>query len=132
MFVVDSLTTNVTSSVNSTGEYVVSYIDNHLAFRYDYVLIYVALKVIQGGGAGTSGLLSNLRSYLWISVSQYTTREVQVIYDLMTYLMENSENVLTSKHHFTDEFLWSFAQPESPMAPPEKNWGGLASHGQRN
>ena len=79
--VVDSLTINVTTggnSTNTTGEYVVSYMDSHLAFRYDYVLIYVALKVIQGGGAGTSGLLSNLRSFLWISVSQYTTREVQV------------------------------------------------------
>jgi len=44
-----------------------------LAFRWDYVLIFVGLKVVQGGG-----LLSNIRSLLWISVEQYTTREVEV------------------------------------------------------
>lgn len=49
-----------------------------LAFRWDYVLIYVGLKVVQGGGAGGTGLLNNLRSLLWISVEQFTTREVQV------------------------------------------------------
>ncbi|CAG7835547.1 unnamed protein product [Allacma fusca] len=81
-YIVDSLTTNVNASSNlsSPKRYYVglTFEDLHLAFRWDFVLIYVALKVIQGGGAGTSGLLSNLRSFLWISVSQYTTREVQV------------------------------------------------------
>jgi hypothetical protein len=49
-----------------------------LQFRWDFILIFVGLKVVQGGGAGGTGLLNNLRSLLWISVEQYTTREVQV------------------------------------------------------
>ncbi|TKS66342.1 ATP-binding cassette sub-family B member 6, mitochondrial [Collichthys lucidus] len=42
------------------------------------VLIYVLLKFLQGGGAGTSGFVSNLRSFTWIRVQQYTNRVVQV------------------------------------------------------
>ncbi|XP_066544680.1 ATP-binding cassette sub-family B member 6 isoform X2 [Amia ocellicauda] len=42
------------------------------------VSIYVLLKILQGGGAGASGFVSNLRSFLWIRVQQYTNREVQV------------------------------------------------------
>lgn len=48
------------------------------AFCWDYVLIYVTLKFLQGGGTGGMGFLNNLRSLLWISVQQYTSREVQV------------------------------------------------------
>ncbi|CAL4080451.1 unnamed protein product, partial [Meganyctiphanes norvegica] len=47
-------------------------------FCWQYVLIYVGLKFLQGGGTGGMGLLNNLRSLLWISVQQYTSREVQV------------------------------------------------------
>ncbi|XP_063853359.1 ATP-binding cassette sub-family B member 6-like [Scylla paramamosain] len=47
-------------------------------FVWDAVLVYVALKFLQGGGTGGTGLLNNLRSLLWISVQQYTSREVQV------------------------------------------------------
>ncbi|XP_063595546.1 ATP-binding cassette sub-family B member 6-like [Penaeus indicus] len=47
-------------------------------FCWEYVLIYVALKFLQGGGTGGMGLLNNLRSLLWISVQQYTSREVQI------------------------------------------------------
>uniref|UniRef100_UPI001EAF8858 ATP-binding cassette sub-family B member 6-like n=1 Tax=Oncorhynchus gorbuscha TaxID=8017 RepID=UPI001EAF8858 len=42
------------------------------------VSIYVLLKFLQGGGAGTSGFISNLRSFLWTQVQQYTSRVVQV------------------------------------------------------
>jgi len=50
-----------------------------LVFRWDYILIYVGLKIVQGGGMGGTGLLNNIRSLLWISVEQFTTREVQVV-----------------------------------------------------
>lgn len=49
-----------------------------LAFRWDWVLIYVAFKFLQGGGTGSMGLLNNLRSFLWIRIQQYTTREIEV------------------------------------------------------
>ncbi|XP_069668711.1 ATP-binding cassette sub-family B member 6 isoform X2 [Periplaneta americana] len=49
-----------------------------LTFRWDWVLIYVAFKFLQGGGTGGMGLLNNLRSFLWIRIQQYTTREVEV------------------------------------------------------
>uniref|UniRef100_A0A8C5BIK8 ATP-binding cassette sub-family B member 6 n=1 Tax=Gadus morhua TaxID=8049 RepID=A0A8C5BIK8_GADMO len=42
------------------------------------VCVYVMLKFLQGGGAGASGFVSNLRSFLWIRVQQYTNRVVQV------------------------------------------------------
>ncbi|XP_034033300.1 ATP-binding cassette, sub-family B (MDR/TAP), member 6a [Thalassophryne amazonica] len=42
------------------------------------VCIYVLLKFLQGGGAGSSGFISNLRSFLWIRVQQFTNRVVQV------------------------------------------------------
>lgn len=49
-----------------------------LAYRWDWVLIYVAFKFLQGGGTGSMGLLNNLRSFLWIRIQQYTTREIEV------------------------------------------------------
>lgn len=51
----------------------------NVVFRWDLVLIYVAVKFLQGGGMGGVGFLNNLRSFLWISVQQYTTRETEVI-----------------------------------------------------
>ncbi|XP_014253071.1 ATP-binding cassette sub-family B member 6, mitochondrial [Cimex lectularius] len=47
-------------------------------FRWDLVIIYVSFKFLQGGGTGGMGILNNLRSFLWIRVQQYTTREVEV------------------------------------------------------
>ncbi|XP_041662298.1 ATP-binding cassette sub-family B member 6, mitochondrial [Cheilinus undulatus] len=42
------------------------------------VCIYTLLKFLQGGGAGTSGFISNLRQFIWIKVQQFTSRSVQV------------------------------------------------------
>lgn len=47
-------------------------------FRWDWILMYVGFKFLQGGGTGSMGLLNNLRSYLWISIQQFTTREIEV------------------------------------------------------
>ena len=41
------------------------------------VLLWVGLKMMQGGGMG-QGLLNNNCSYLWITVQQFTTLEIQV------------------------------------------------------
>lgn len=40
--------------------------------------MYVFFKFMQGGGTGTMGFLNNLRSFLWIRIQQYTTREIEV------------------------------------------------------
>lgn len=50
---------------------------NPLLFRWDLVLIYVLFKFLQGGGTGGMGVLNNLRTFLWIKIQQYTTREVE-------------------------------------------------------
>uniref|UniRef100_A0A4W3HL01 ATP-binding cassette sub-family B member 6 n=1 Tax=Callorhinchus milii TaxID=7868 RepID=A0A4W3HL01_CALMI len=42
------------------------------------VCMYAFLKFLQGGGAGSSGFVNNLRSFLWIRVQQFTNREVQI------------------------------------------------------
>lgn len=47
-------------------------------FRWDWILIYVAFKFLQGGGVGSMGFINNARSFLWIPVQQFTTREIQV------------------------------------------------------
>ncbi|XP_033222968.1 ATP-binding cassette sub-family B member 6, mitochondrial [Belonocnema kinseyi] len=49
-----------------------------LQFRWDLVLIYVGFKFLQGGGTGGMGVLNNLRSFMWIRIQQYTTREVEI------------------------------------------------------
>ena len=49
-----------------------------IEFRWDLVLIYVAVKFLQGGGTGGVGFLNNLRSFLWISIQQYTSRETEI------------------------------------------------------
>lgn len=45
---------------------------------WDEIAIYVGLRFCQGGGIGSMGLLSNLRSFLWIPVQQYTSRGMRV------------------------------------------------------
>jgi len=53
-------------------------VDGQPLFQWQLVLIYVGVKFLQGGGTGGVGLLNNLRTFLWISVQQYTTRETEV------------------------------------------------------
>jgi ABC-type transport system involved in Fe-S cluster assembly fused permease/ATPase subunit len=76
--IVDSLTVkSVNTSVTLTdGQYVATV--NGIEFRWDFILIYVGLWFLQGGGLGSTGVLNNARSFLWTWVQQYTTRSVQV------------------------------------------------------
>lgn len=52
-------------------------VDKPLTFRWDFIVIYCTLLFLKGSAAGT-GFLSNLQTFLWIPVEQYTTRRVQV------------------------------------------------------
>ncbi|XP_006890304.1 PREDICTED: ATP-binding cassette sub-family B member 6, mitochondrial [Elephantulus edwardii] len=42
------------------------------------VITYVFLKFLQGGGTGSTGFVSNLRTFLWIRVQQFTARQVEL------------------------------------------------------
>ncbi|KAF6360993.1 ATP binding cassette subfamily B member 6 (Langereis blood group) [Rhinolophus ferrumequinum] len=42
------------------------------------VTTYVFLKFLQGGGTGSTGFVSNLRTFLWIKVQQFTSRQVEL------------------------------------------------------
>jgi len=73
---VDSLTVrNVNESVTLKDSFYVARVKG-IEFRWDYILTYVALWFLQGGGLGSMGFLNNMRSFLWIYVQQYTTRSV--------------------------------------------------------
>ncbi|KAK7473352.1 hypothetical protein BaRGS_00035400 [Batillaria attramentaria] len=67
-YIVNSLTTSPQADVQA----------DTLEYRWDLILTYVALIFFKGGGTGTTGLLNNMRSLLWIKVQQYTTRRIQV------------------------------------------------------
>lgn len=56
-------------SPNESGE---------IVFPWPLILTFVGLKFLQGGGTGGQGILNNIRTFLWIRVQQYTTREIQV------------------------------------------------------
>ncbi|CAG5115248.1 unnamed protein product [Candidula unifasciata] len=51
--------------------------NQQLEFKWNYILIYVALLFLKGG-TGTAGFVNNLRSLLWIRVEQYCTRSIQL------------------------------------------------------
>ncbi|XP_063421541.1 ATP-binding cassette sub-family B member 6-like isoform X2 [Mytilus trossulus] len=69
-YIVNSLTVVVQSTediaVKKTGP----------EFRWDFILIYCGLKFLCG--SATSGFLTNIRSFFWIPVQQYTTRRISV------------------------------------------------------
>ncbi|XP_033111123.1 ATP-binding cassette sub-family B member 6, mitochondrial-like [Anneissia japonica] len=52
--------------------------DGASIFPWHLICVYVAIKFLQGGGFGGLGLLSNVRSFLWIKVQQYTTKSIMV------------------------------------------------------
>jgi len=73
---VDSLTVrNVNESVTLRDGFYVASVKG-IEFRWDYILTYIALWFLQGGGLGSMGFLNNVRSFLWIYIQQYTTRFV--------------------------------------------------------
>lgn len=52
---------------------------------YPYVLGYIVAYFFQGGSGGSAmGLLSNIRSYLWIPITQNAYRCVAAIVQLST------------------------------------------------
>ena len=59
----------------------------------------MAFKFLQGGGTGGMGLLNNLRSFLWIRIQQYTTREIEVIIDLLYFLNDQKESYKIINHN---------------------------------
>lgn len=73
-----------TNIITKTWLPVDSLTETPIVFPWEYVLIFVGLSFVQGGGTGTMGLFNNLRSFLWIGVQQYTEREIQV--DLFRHL----------------------------------------------
>ncbi|XP_071158913.1 ATP-binding cassette sub-family B member 6-like [Mytilus edulis] len=68
-YIVNSLTVVVQSSEDAV-------IKTGPEFRWDYILIYCGLKFLCG--SATSGFLTNMRSFFWIPVQQYTTRRISV------------------------------------------------------
>nr|XP_054767869.1 ATP-binding cassette sub-family B member 6-like [Lytechinus pictus] len=57
---------------------IVDALSGHPTFPVRYIVYYVGCKLLQGGGFGSLGLLSNMRSLLWIRVQQYTTKGIMV------------------------------------------------------
>ena len=62
--------------------------DKNAPWPWVPVLIWVALKALQGGGIGT-GVLGNLRTFLWIRVQQFTALEIQVKLTIYSLLSNN-------------------------------------------
>ncbi|CAH8846417.1 unnamed protein product [Trichobilharzia szidati] len=54
-------------------------IKNGLVYRWDYVLLFAFIRLLQGLGGLGAGLISSLRSQLWIAVDQFSTRELSVV-----------------------------------------------------
>ncbi|XP_060079682.1 ATP-binding cassette sub-family B member 6-like, partial [Ylistrum balloti] len=47
-------------------------------FCWSQILLYCFLMFLKGGGAGSSGLLNNLRSFCWVPVQHYTSKTIQL------------------------------------------------------
>lgn len=106
-----------------------------VTFRWDFVVIFVIIKFLQGGGAGSMGLLNNLRSFFWIKVQQYTTREVKVCtkitFSRTTLFLVSKINVFFSIMH-TVEFIRSPSRSEFALAFESENRRSSASDGSWN
>ena len=81
--IVDGLTSN--SSVN-TFDHKLNIVvpQTGLTLPLASIIIYVLLRFMQGGSVGSMGLANNLRSFLWIRVQQFTSRQLQV--DVLRHL----------------------------------------------
>ncbi|XP_055959326.1 ATP-binding cassette sub-family B member 6 isoform X1 [Patella vulgata] len=75
---------DIINSLTTTQSATQAPADLSLVFRYDFILIYVFLLFLKGGGTGTTGLLNNIRALLWIRVQQFTTRRIEL--KLFTHL----------------------------------------------
>ena len=73
---------SLTPSRNLTSQFDLAYgftdAKTGITFPVVSIFIYVFLRFLQGGSVGSSGLVNNLRSFLWIYVQQFTTRALQV------------------------------------------------------
>lgn len=122
-----------------------------IVFRWDLVLIFVAIKFLQGGTTG--GFLNNFRTFLWIPVQQYTTRETEVLANFVglsgeywsplqvfnvspndfgemtwTWLWTMTWTLIWLGFCVTDKILWSPAQPEPSLAYKSQNGRSIADH----
>ncbi|CAJ0599427.1 unnamed protein product [Cylicocyclus nassatus] len=59
------------------SKWIVDGLANPATFKYSLIYISTFLKFLQGNGA-MGGFLNTMRSYVWIPVQQYTTRELEV------------------------------------------------------
>ncbi|PAV65915.1 hypothetical protein WR25_18544 [Diploscapter pachys] len=59
------------------SKWIVDSLANPAHFQYSLIFISSGLKFLQGNGA-MGGFLNTIRSYLWIPIQQYTTRELEV------------------------------------------------------
>ncbi|KFQ09415.1 hypothetical protein N330_07173, partial [Leptosomus discolor] len=65
------------------------------------VCTYVGLKFLQGGGAGSTGFVSNLRTFLWVWVQQFTNRQVHYI---VFSIVPTIADIIISIVYFTSVF----------------------------
>jgi len=47
-------------------------------FCWELILVWAALRFLQGGGTGATGLIANLRSFMWIKIQQNATRKAEL------------------------------------------------------
>ena len=73
---------------------------------FPYVALYLGAAFLQGGaGTGSNGLLNNMRSWLWIPISQSAYRTISL--DLFSHVLD-----LDLKFH-----LMCAPPPPSPPSP---------------
>ncbi|PAV65114.1 hypothetical protein WR25_22296 [Diploscapter pachys] len=59
------------------SKWIVDSLANPAHFQYSLIFVSSGLKFLQGNGA-MGGFLNTIRSYLWIPIQQYTTRELEI------------------------------------------------------
>lgn len=51
---------------------------NGLTLRWDLIVVFGLLRILQGSGAGSTGVLNSVRTQLWVTVQQYSSRRIAV------------------------------------------------------